>query len=505
MLRDKLWDHNRRALEYVEETFKTTDSTIVVQPTGSGKSGVMFGYIEGIFSTARNIIVIQPSLSIEHAQKASSLWNKKWDSKVRYITYSKMSKLRTMLMDAITKQGFTDVDLVVLDEVHHIAAPVWRLGFDRLKELNPQCKFLGLTATPIRYLDDGLNVADEYFNGNVIESITLIEAIKKEVFAKPRYVTAYFGKDEILRDMQSRINSFPSSGDYRSTLMSIFNKLKSDWDTQSDIDEKIEKYINLYLSGDTNIKFVVFMSSISELLEHRETVENWFKKRKIRNKVNSYDMYSGNGKDDEVVLKSFSRSRKDSVDLLFAVDKLNEGVHIKGLSGVIMLRDTTSPTVYYQQLGRCFSAGMDKSPLIFDFVNNHSSLGVVRSTLIDESDATSPISGTITVKGKEVPYRGLEYSTVTMHDEMMDLSVLLDKLDVKLVKNSTIWFDNSDSAWLECFSELSSFITSNRRLPSSADDFTLFSWFRQQVACILAGLLDEWKKQKLINIGVRLE
>jgi superfamily II DNA or RNA helicase len=500
MIRRKLWAHNKQAIEFLEESFKTTDSAVVVQPTGSGKSGVMFGYIESVLAKVKNVIVIQPSLSIESAQKASSLWNKKLDSKVRYITYSKMANLRKMTKENLVKQGFTDVDLIILDEVHHIAAPIWSQGYECLKALNPACKIIGLTATPIRYLDGGRNVAEEYFHGNVIETLTLIQAIQQEIFAKPKYITAYYGKDEILADMLSRINSFSCSEDARASLYAIYTKLRDDWNRQSDLDEKIEHYINLYLPDVNNLKFVIFTSGIAELQESKEIVKAWFKKRNIRKKINTFEVYSGNGIDDETVFKGFARTHKDSVDLLFAVDKLNEGVHLKELSGIIMLRNTSSPTIYYQQLGRIFHTGMKRAPLVFDFVNNHNALAVVRSTLIDPEEVPVPIKG----KGTKNHLTGVEYSTVTMHDEMMDLSILLDKLDVKLVKDVSPWTSKVDDAWESCYGVLSDFVTSSGRLPSANDDFTLFSWFRMQIVSWLSETLDAWKKDKLQALGVRV-
>ena len=53
---------------------------------------------------------------------------------------------------------------------------------------------------------------------------------------------------------------------------------------------------------------------------------------------------------------------------------LNEGLHIKDISGVLMLRTTQSNLIYLQQLGRLVDAeNIDKYLLVFDFVNNFSS------------------------------------------------------------------------------------------------------------------------------------
>ena len=49
---------------------------------------------------------------------------------------------------------------------------------------------------------------------------------------------------------------------------------------------------------------------------------------------------------------------------------LNEGVHIDGVSGVILLRPTVSPIIYKQQIGRALAAGSKKNSVIIDVVNN---------------------------------------------------------------------------------------------------------------------------------------
>lgn len=60
---------------------------------------------------------------------------------------------------------------------------------------------------------------------------------------------------------------------------------------------------------------------------------------------------------------------------------LNEGIHIKDVDGVVMLRPTISPIVYLQQIGRCLACSSDgsTSPVIFDLVNNYESARVEES------------------------------------------------------------------------------------------------------------------------------
>ena len=67
-----------------------------------------------------------------------------------------------------------------------------------------------------------------------------------------------------------------------------------------------------------------------------------------------------------------SPENEDKLKLLFCVNKLNEGVHIEGISGIIMLRPTISPVLYEQQIGRGFITADKESEetVIIDGANN---------------------------------------------------------------------------------------------------------------------------------------
>ena len=82
---------------------------------------------------------------------------------------------------------------------------------------------------------------------------------------------------------------------------------------------------------------------------------------------------------------------------------LNEGIHIKDVDGVVMLRPTISPIVYLQQIGRCLACSSDgsTSPVIFDLVNNYESARVEESgqRVFNIEFSHHPSSG----KGKNTP------------------------------------------------------------------------------------------------------
>jgi len=53
---------------------------------------------------------------------------------------------------------------------------------------------------------------------------------------------------------------------------------------------------------------------------------------------------------------------------------LNEGLHIPDVGVVVLLRPTTSPIIFYQQIGRCMQVNAEHNPIIFDFVNNFTNI-----------------------------------------------------------------------------------------------------------------------------------
>lgn len=130
----------------------------------------------------------------------------------------------------------------------------------------------------------------------------------------------------------------------------------------------LNKYIKV-----KNGKYLVFCRDKEHLNAMRDVVIGWFKTAGIKD-VHSYAVYS-DYPDKEKDYKDFQDDKSDSAKILFSINMLNEGLHIEDISGVLMLRTTQSNLIYLQQLGRLLEAdNMDKYLLVFDFVNNFSSV-----------------------------------------------------------------------------------------------------------------------------------
>ena len=75
-------------------------------------------------------------------------------------------------------------------------------------------------------------------------------------------------------------------------------------------------------------------------------------------------------------LYNFSNSSSKKRKLMFVINKLNEGVHVEDVDGIVWLRalNDNSRILFQQQLGRCIRANLPgrqaKTPIVLDLVNN---------------------------------------------------------------------------------------------------------------------------------------
>ena len=103
-------------------------------------------------------------------------------------------------------------------------------------------------------------------------------------------------------------------------------------------------------------------------------VPEWF--AGVNPDVAAYEAYSDDPGTDRA-FADFKADQSKRLKLLFCIDMLNEGVHVDGISGVILFRPTISPIIYKQQIGRALTAGDSKTPLILDVVNNFEGLSSI--------------------------------------------------------------------------------------------------------------------------------
>lgn len=251
----------------------------------------------------------------------------------------------------------------MVDEMHRAGAKTWKKGLQKMFEVFPKdCKYVGFSATPIRFLDGKRNMAEELFDGSIANEIGLSDAILNRILPLPRYIAGLYSYDSDFNAINRKIMQSCNSEEEKKEFLEEVKVLKNNLDKSSGISDIFKKYVD-----NNKGKYVAFCRNITHLKLMKPCLEKWFSEAGI--KVNLYEVHCKNQKKD----KEFQAFMDDDgLSVCLSVGMMSEGVH--EIDGVILLRDTISPNLYYQQLGRCFSVDMKTVPIIFDLVANCESI-----------------------------------------------------------------------------------------------------------------------------------
>ena len=361
----ELFKHNAIAYDKVTKMFETENRVCVVHPTGCGKSFISLKWLEE--NRDKRAIFLAPTVSIlrqitKHIE-SYGMSMKDFPFLKRY-TYSKLSR---MTDEEISK---LDVDMIVLDEFHRCGASEWSRGIANLINNNNSAKVLGFSATPIRYLDEHRNMAEELFHGNVASEITLEEAMVNGILPIPTYINAVYSFKDDIEHMQERIDKEKRETE-RLQAQQYLDDAKKILERADGLPEIFQKHIKNKAG-----KYIVFCRDKEHMQRMMEESKAWF--QNVNEQIDTYSMASFIPKSENLkVFEEFYHSDNEHLKLLFSIDMLNEGIHVPNIDGVIMLRPTESPIIFKQQLGRALSVGHNSNPIVFDIVNNVQSCEMV--------------------------------------------------------------------------------------------------------------------------------
>ena len=357
-----LFEHNERAYHAAVRMMEQYGKAAIVHPTGTGKSYIAFKLIEDNpeatvlwLSTSEYIFKTQVE-SLKRNDPVFPLAN------VHFYTYAKLMCCTQAQLDDIAAQKPA---YIILDEFHRAGAECWGESTVALLKLCPEAKLLGLTATNVRYLDNNRDMAEELFDGRVASDMTLGEAIVRGILPTPKYITTVYQYQEALAKYQARVDNLRTPG-IQDVNQKYLDALRRALEQADGLDKVFAHHIT-NKSG----KYIVFCANKEHMDEMISHVPEWF--AKVNAEVAVYEAYSDDPGTDKA-FADFKTDESDKLKLLFCIDMLNEGVHVEGISGVILFRPTISPIIYKQQIGRALTAGDTAAPLILDVVNNFEGL-----------------------------------------------------------------------------------------------------------------------------------
>lgn len=399
---EKLHDHNKKTYENICRMYNDGIQRVaVVQPTGSGKSLLMAKLIED--NPNRRFFILSTS------HKINDQFKEKLDEEIlgrlNFNIYCNMPNMDSETM------GHLQPDYILLDEMHRALAREWSKGIRRLLEVYPNAKVLGLSATPIRYLDRCRNVVKELFGGNLACDMSLSQAILDGILPMARYVCGVYSYEKDAESLNKKIQKSYNSPEEKQELLKQVKILKENLDKGNGVSDIFRKYV----SG--NEKFVVFLKNTTHLRIMKPVIEKWFIDSGFS--VRMYEVHSRNvDKDKE--FQAFKKDKGNIVKLCLSVNMVAEGIH-GDIDGVIMLRETISPNMYFQMIGRAFSCGKKTIPLIFDLVANSQFIS-------DAIDISFPneLRGEIEKRKEECKKEGKGYEVGFDVDEFIVMDEFMD-------------------------------------------------------------------------------
>jgi DNA repair protein RadD len=304
-------------------------NTLGVAPTGAGKtimlSGVTGQWLEN-GGTKACVLAHRDELTSQNAAKfsrvnpniATSIYDaqeKSWAGQATFAmvqTLGRESNLKLM----------PKLDLLVIDEAHHAAAPTYRRIIDSVRDSNPDVAIFGVTATPNR----GDNKALRPVFSNVSDQITLAELIQSGHLVPPRTYVVDVGTQSELSQVKRTADDFDMSA-----VDAIMNKAPI-----------TEAVIRHWKEKAHDRSTVVFCSTI----RHAKNVAEAFSSSGVNAEVIHGELSS------EARKAALSRFESGESQVVVNVAVLTEGWDYPPTSCVILLRPSSYKSTLIQMIGR---------------------------------------------------------------------------------------------------------------------------------------------------------
>ncbi|MFF1300970.1 MULTISPECIES: DUF3427 domain-containing protein [unclassified Streptomyces] len=253
--------------------------------------------------------------------------------------FASVQSLNARALDRLAADHF---DVIVIDEFHHGTSPTYRKILDHFQPL----ELLGLTATPERM--DGKNIQDEFFDGRIAAEMRLWEALENDLLSPFHYLGISDNTD--LRAVKwhrgaydaSALSDVLSANHARALLV-----LKA-------VEEKV--------ADPSAMRALAFCVSVA----HAHFMAESFRKAGL----NAVALSAGTPADERK--QALADLTAGALQVIFSVDLFNEGLDIPDVDTLLLLRPTSSATVFLQQLGRGLRRTENKAVLtVLDFIGQH--------------------------------------------------------------------------------------------------------------------------------------
>ncbi|MGW5234226.1 DUF3427 domain-containing protein [Streptomyces nodosus] len=253
--------------------------------------------------------------------------------------FASVQSLTARALDRLAPDHF---DVIVIDEFHHGTSPTYRKILEHFRPL----ELLGLTATPERM--DGKNVQDEFFGGRIAAEMRLWEALENDLLTPFHY----FGISD---------NTDLSAIEWKRGAYDI-NALSNVLTGNDARARLIVKAVEEKVADPGAMRALGFCISVA----HAHFMATYFRGAGLNAVALSGETPAEERK------QALADLASGAVQVIFSVDLFNEGLDIPDVDTLLLLRPTSSATVFLQQLGRGLRRSENKAVLtVLDFIGQH--------------------------------------------------------------------------------------------------------------------------------------
>jgi len=245
-------------------------------------------------------------------------------------------------LENIKDQGL----FVVVDEAHHAPAYGMRSLLIGIKEKIPNLYLLGLTATPTHGDKKISGWLGKIFDQGILYEADKNLLISKNILAKPVYVEKNTGKDFEVNDQLY----YHLMRDHKDLPPEIIKVLAEDSKRNDYI---IDEYIQNKKEYGKTLIFVDRWYQC-EYMKTKFNKEHGIKAEAVYSNIvyaddGQYERGSRNAEENDKIIEEF---KKGKYDVLLNVRMMTEGIDVPDIQTVFVTRQTTSPILMTQMVGR---------------------------------------------------------------------------------------------------------------------------------------------------------
>ena len=462
----KLKAYQAYAYQEAERIMDAHQFASVVMPTGSGKSFVAIATL--LKNPNQKMLYLAPNDEIINQVKkylvqyvtgttSSKTTEQLIQERFPNLRFARYRDLVSMKQDEIIHSKY---DYVILDELHRSGASEWSRKLQKLVDYqhdNPNFHMLGITATEERDMD-GKDMAEfwaKYFNysdeeiaknKHIAYYMSLEDAVYYRYVLNPKKVACdYFlatkegqGLFQELEEKMKEVEEVTGNDENVKRLAAKLDYLRRNVTkakgTGDIICENVrfgKKYIvfcpvtaGTVTAEDEDGNIIDSRVSGTEAIEQQQKqmiqyFQDYFgiSEEEAKQSIECYSMLGEYSKSKNTYeFEQFQKDTSDSpnkIKFMFVMNKLNEGVHLDKIDGIIWLRplDQNSRILYLQQLGRIIHT-MDSNhpiseenlPIAIDLVGNSLRVKLHKNTKQKDSlEDLKTIQGWILEHDNKIP------------------------------------------------------------------------------------------------------